>query len=305
MKRFRFGPLAHLVATVAVLSFAQAPAMADEALDRIRQTSQIRIGYRAGAVPFSYLSPGNAAPIGYAIDICEEAVQELRKVLKRPLLSVVYVAVDPQSRFTSLKAGDIDAECANTTITRERRSMGFSFSLPYFITGSRVMTRTALPANDLRGLAGKAVVVIEGTTTASTVRLRDQSGSLGLKLLYAKKRVEGFALLEAGKADAFVEDDTVLYGLRAASRSPDSYKIVGGYLSMEPFAVMVLGSSTELKAVIDRVLRDIFRRSDLEKLHARWFLQPIPPDNKTLAAPMSNLMRDFVRFPTDETNAYP
>jgi glutamate/aspartate transport system substrate-binding protein len=91
----------------------------------------------------------------------------------------------------------------------------------------------------------------------------------------------------------------------AANRAPDAYKIVGDYLSMEPFAVMVQDSSTELKAVVNRVLRDIFRRSDLEKLHARWFLQPIPPDNKTLTTPMSNVMKDFVRFPTEDTNAYP
>ena len=305
MTRFRFGLLARLAATVGFLSLAQAPALADEALDRIRQTNQIRIGYRAGAAPFSYVLPGNTAPIGYAIDICEEAVQELRNILKRPSLSVAYVAVDPKSRFTALKAGEIDMECANTTITRERRAMGFSFSLPYFITGSRVMTRTALPANDIKGLEGRTVVLMEGTTTASTVRSRSESGNLGLKFLYAKKRAEGFALLDAGKADALVEDDTVLYGLRAVSRLPDEYKIIGGYLSLEPFAVMVQDSSTELRAVVNRVLRDMFRSSELEKLHARWFLQSIPPDNRILAIPMSNVMRDFVRFPTEDTIAYP
>jgi|EndMetStandDraft_4_1072995.scaffolds.fasta_scaffold39103_2 glutamate/aspartate transport system substrate-binding protein len=305
MNRFRPGLLARLGATVGFLSLVQAPAQADEALERIRQTNQIRIGYRAAAVPFSYIPARGAAPIGYVIDICEEAVQELRKVLQRPSLTVAYVAVDPKSRFTALNAGEIDMECANTTITRERRAMGFSFSLPYFITGSRVMTRTALPANDIKGLAGKTVVVIEGTTTASTVQSRSESASLGLKVLYAKKRVEGFALLDAGKADALVEDDTVLYALRSASRSPDEYKIIGGYLSLEPFAVMVQGSSTELRAVVNRVLRDMFRSSELEKLHARWFLRSIPPDNRVLAIPMSNVMRDFVRFPTEDTIAYP
>jgi len=278
------------------------PAQAsDEPLARVRNDGTVRIGFRAGAVPFSYTLPGTPKPVGYAIDICERAIDELRKSLKMPRLAIEFVPVDNQERFTALAAGKIDMECANTTITRDRRAKGFGFSLPYFMTGSRVMARSALNAGGIKDLAGSTVILMEGTTTAAIVRNNFPT----FKYVSAPKRALALELLESGKADALVEDDTVLYGLRAASKTPTAYTVIGSYLSIEPFAVMLPQGDSQLKPVLDRTLRDMIRSGELTALHKRWFQSPIPPRGDVLDIPMAFLMRDFMRFPVDDTNAYP
>lgn len=277
----------------------------DDSVGRVRQTGVINVGYRAGAVPFSYTLPGEAVPTGFAIDLCQKVIDELRASLKLPSLRVRYLAVDPATRFSALKAGTIDMECANTTMTADRRAQGFAFSLPYFMTGSRLLVREGVQAEDLKDLAGKTVVVIEGTTTANTLRVRDGALSLGLKLLYAKKRQEAFAMLSAAGADAMAEDDTVLHGLRATSTQPQAYKVTGKYLSVEPFGIMLAEGQPALKAAADRVLRKLMRSGELALLHQRWFQAPIAPDGIVVGVPMSALMRDFIRYPIDNLNAYP
>jgi glutamate/aspartate transport system substrate-binding protein len=37
------------------------------------------------------------------------------------------------------------------------------------------------------------------------------------------------------------------------------------------------------------------------RLYSKWFLSPIPPNNVVLGIPMSPLLRDQLRWPTDRT----
>ena len=46
------------------------------------------------------------------------------------------------------------------------------------------------------------------------IRKMDESGAMGWKVVEAKDHAEAFAMVESGKADAFVMDDVLLFGLR-------------------------------------------------------------------------------------------
>lgn len=267
----------------------------------------LRIGFRPNAIPFSFQLPGQAHPVGYAIELCERAIAEWHRASGGPAPRLEYVPVDSRQRFAALKDRSIDLECANTTITRGRRDDGFAFSLPYFITGSRVLAR-GFEVSQLKDLGGHAVALVEGTTTAATVRANFSASVAGIRYLPVTSRQQAFELLESGQADAFVEDDTVLHGLRARSRTPEAWRITGPYLSIEPFAVMfsaVRDDQRALRAAIDRTLRGLMRSGELAALHRRWFEQPIPPRGEALGIGLSPLMRDFIRHPTSEVQAYP
>jgi ABC-type amino acid transport substrate-binding protein len=278
---------------------------ADTALERIKTTGNVNIGFRPGAVPFSYVLPEQEKPTGYAIAICNQVVEDLRKELKLPQLKTTFVAVDPKTRFTALDEGKIDMECANTTVTLDRRKKGYAFSIPYFITGSKVLVRSDVQANHIRDLYNKTVLVGEGTTTASMVKEKDNSHALGLKFLYFKKRAEAFALLEEMKADAMVEDTTVLLGFKANSKNPGGYKVIGDYLAVEPFAIMFKNDNMGLKVSADKTMRALMRGGDIVKLHKDWFETPIPPKNLSMDIPLGHLMKDMIRFPNDQVNAFP
>lgn len=290
---------------VMALPLAMSAWAGDDGIDRIRNEQVVRIGFREGGVPFSYLVPGAPAPVGYAIDICEKAVADLRSALGLKTLKVVYVPVGSKDRFSALQSRAIDMECANTTVNAERRSRGFGFSVPYFITGSRVMVKDLPGLAAMQGLVGKNVVLIEGTSTAHAVPATYPADRFGIRYTYVQKRAQAFELLEADKAHAMVEDDTVLYGLRSRSQSPERYTVVGSYLAVEPFAVMLRGDDQRLKRVLDGSIRELIRTGQLQALHRRWFQSPIPPEGRTLDIPIGFLMRDFMRYPSDEVNAFP
>ena len=61
----------------------------------------------------------------------------------------------------------------------------------------------------------------------------------------------------------------------------------------------------ELRAAVDRTLRRLMRSGELARLHQRWFERPIPPQGDALGIGLSPLMRDFIRHPTSEVQAYP
>ena len=75
------------LAAVALAACAATAAAADITLEKIKHTGVITIGYRASAAPFSFdAAPGK--PAGYAIDICQRLVAQLREQLHLPSLQV-------------------------------------------------------------------------------------------------------------------------------------------------------------------------------------------------------------------------
>ncbi|MGN6263719.1 MAG: hypothetical protein ACTHNO_23580, partial [Ralstonia sp.] len=104
----------------------------------------------------------------------------------------------------------------------------------------------------------------------------------------------------AGKADAFAMDDVLLYGFRATSPNPAEYAIVGSNLAVAPYAIMLGKDDAEFKKVIDLAMSRTILDGEAEKLYKKWFQQPIPPNGVKLEIPMSFLLRDSFKFPTDK-----
>ena len=87
-----------------LLLAAVGPAASDEltgTLKKIDQAGTVTIGYRESSLPFSYMA-GAKEPIGYAIDICQEIVDEIgRQIGRSNRLAVSYRPVTPESRFAA------------------------------------------------------------------------------------------------------------------------------------------------------------------------------------------------------------
>lgn len=293
-------------AVLCVLAMAATHAMAETTLDRIRQTGVIKVAFRSSAIPFSYLLPGQKVPVGYAIDICNHVVQSLRKELKLPKLDVQYVQADGKERFDAIHQNRADMECGNTTNSRERREkLGFAFSIPYYITGTRLLVNADSGIRDTYGLRNKAVAVAKGATGTAQLRAEDRNRSLNLRYVEIDTRAQAFDLLEHGKIDAFVQDDTVLYSVRSTAKEPKKYAVVGNFLTIEPLAIMFRGTDTDLKRYADAAMTALIEKGEFKTIYSQWFERPIPPANVNLDIPMNFLMRDLNRFPSDKLTMYP
>ena len=272
-------------------------ALADGTLEKITKTGTISLGYRESSPPFSYLA-GSKQPIGYSIDICAKIVDAVKKELKRPDLGIKYVSVSPSTRISSLTSGEIDLECGSTTSTAERRKQ-VAFTIPTFIAATRIMATEASGIKSLYDLSGKAVVTTQGTSSEQFFKERNESRSLRATLTLGKDHAESFALLEAGKAVAFIMDDVILYGLRAASKNPEAYAITREPLTIEPLAIMLRKEDPAFKKLVDAEVTRVITRGEIQVLYKKWFETPIPPNQNNLKMPMSYMLRDSFKAPTD------
>src|SRR6201747_1877538 len=81
-------------------------------LKNIKETGAITLGYRESSIPFSYLDDSQK-PIGYAMDICLEIVEAVKKELKLEKLEVKLNPVSSSARIPLMANGTIDLECGS------------------------------------------------------------------------------------------------------------------------------------------------------------------------------------------------
>lgn len=284
------------LAVLAVPS-AQAAPPGNSVVQRIQVTGAVRLAHRESSVPFSFVADGK--PMGYAVDLCLRVVDALRTTLRMPQLRVEYVPVSPANRIAAIVDGKADLECGSTTNNRERRDQ-VAFTIPHYIAGSRMIVKADSGIRKWSDLRGKTVVSTTGTTPLVQVRKMNDSGAMGWRVVEAKDHAEAFAMVESGRADAFVMDDVLLYGLRANARNPAAYSVTGDLLTIEPYAIMLSKHDAEFKKLVDRAMIASIYDQETQKLYRKWFLSPIPPNGITLDIPMSYLLRDSFKFPSDK-----
>lgn len=272
-------------------------ALADS-LGKIRQTQTITIAHRDASVPFSYLDE-NKKPIGYAVDLCLKIADAVRRELKLPQLNVAYLPVTSSNRIPAIVEGKADLECGSTTNNAERRKQ-VAFTIPHFVATVRMAVRSDSGIGNWSDLRNKRVVTTKGTTTVKLLTERDKVRALDLKLIEGTDHAESFSKVENGEAEAFPMDDVLLYGLRANSKDPARFMIVGDPLSTEPYAIMLRKDDAPFKALVDREMGRLIHEGELVKLYDKWFRKPIPPKNVNMNMPMGYLLRDIIRFPTDK-----
>ncbi len=266
-------------------------------LQHIQQTGVIRIAHRDSSVPFSFVV--NGKPVGYAVDLCLKIADAVRTSLRLPSLRVEWVPVTPANRIPAIAEGKADLECGSTTNNRERREQ-VAFTIPHYIAGSRMIVKSDSGIASWADLRGKTVVSTSGTTPLAMLRKMDEGNVMQWRLIEAKDHAQAFAMVESGKADAFVMDDVLLYGLRANAGHPADFKVTGEMLTIEPYAIMLSKRDPEFKKLVDKTLIAAVYDQETPRLYKKWFQAPIPPQGITLDIPMSYLLRDSFKFPSDK-----
>jgi len=213
----------------------------------------------------------------------------------------IKIAANGQTRFTDLASGDIDVDCSNTTNTKERReTKRVAFSLPYYIAGVRILTQTDSKINDSDDLSGKRVMTTKGTTSLAVLNRRAAASGIKLQHSECVSHDACFAAVQNGSADAWLMDDILLAGHRAQAAKPEQFKIVGKLLSIEPLSLMMRDSDVRMKKVFDDEMRAMAYNHEITRLYKKWFESPLPGKSFNLNVPMSFLLADMLRYPSDQ-----
>lgn len=286
-----------LLALSASLPVAQAQGVTAPTLDRIREHGAIYVGHRETSIPFSYMIGDEV--VGYSADICERIVGAIREKLGIPTLKAVPVPTTSFSRIPMLMTGSIDLDCGSTTNTKIRQQR-MAFSVTPFVSGVRALVRKDSGIERIADLAGKVVVTTSGTSTERMVRAVLAARNLpATRAKTASKHLESFSMVVSRQADAFVLDEAILAGLLANSPDAGKLKLLEENFSFEPYGIGMRRDDPEFKKLVDDTLIGMMKSGELEKLYNKWFMSPIPPNNVNLQMPMSEMLRDMLRNPSD------
>lgn len=266
-------------------------------LDRIRSSGRIVLAHRESSLPFSYFD-ANKKPVGYALDLCKEVTEAVRKHLGLKTLEIAYLPITTATRIDAIASGKADLECGSTTNNAERRQK-VAFTIPHYITGSRYAVRADSPIEELAQFEGHVLVSTAGSTPFKAIDTANRDRLLRIDLRSVKDNAEAMKMLADKTADGFAMDDVQLYGLIAESANPAQFKVVGRFLTIEPLAIMLSKDDTAFKKVVDDEMRHLIRSGEADKIYERWFMKPIPPKNVSMNLPMSYLLRDSWKYPSD------
>jgi glutamate/aspartate transport system substrate-binding protein len=221
--------------------------------------------------------------------------------MKLPSLRVDYVPVTGATRWEVVRTGKADLECGLSVNNVERRKDA-GYALPYFFAGLRILTKASSGIKDFSDLSGKKVVTAKGANAVPILRKRIDEGRLrNAQLVETANYEQSFAMLEKGEADALVTIDNLLYAYRATAAKPQDYIVTGDFLVLEAVAIVLRKDDVEFKKAVDRTLAGMMIDGLVGRLYTKWFLAPIPPNNVALGIPMSPLLRDQLRWPSDRT----
>jgi glutamate/aspartate transport system substrate-binding protein len=285
-----------VLSLLAPVPAVQAQSYVGTTFEKIREYGAIYVGFREASIPFSYLV-GNEV-MGYSKDLCDRIIDAIKVQLDEPKLKVVLVPTYSISRVAMLRTGVIDLECGSTTNTKIRQQ-SVAFSVTTFVSGIRALVRKDVSIDRIADLNGKVVVTTTGTTTEYVVRtvLAARNGSARAKS--GRTHLQSFNMVLARQADAFVMDDAILSGLLANSPDGDKFKILEDNFGYEPYGIVMRRDDPDLKKLVDDTLIAMMKNGELEKLYNKWFMSPIPPNNVNLQIPMSNMLKDLIRNPSD------
>jgi ABC-type amino acid transport substrate-binding protein len=284
--RARFGALGAAVAALIFgASLARAEGELTGTLKKAGDSGTVTIGYRESSLPFSYLNQLKQ-PIGYAIDLCQEIVDDMAHELGRDDLKIDYKAVTSANRFEAVTSGVIDLECGSTTDNLERRKL-VDFSPTYYVSATKLLVRRDSPIRSYRDLRGKKVAVTAGTTNADAIRRVFEQLKIQAEILTGREHADSFSLVKQGKADALALDDVLLYGLIAAEGPKGGdYTVLPENLSYEPYGIMLRKNDPAFSALVQKTFARLAEARELRWLYDKWFLKRLPTGER-LNIPMS------------------
>jgi His/Glu/Gln/Arg/opine family amino acid ABC transporter permease subunit len=244
-----------LVAVVMLLVFSPSAVLAQSALERVRQSGELRIGTDATYPPFETAEGGQYS--GFDIDLGTAIARELG--VKPRFINAAFDGI-----FPALQNNIFDAVMSSVTITPER-SVSMLFSDPYYDSGQLIVVnqdRQGITTPD--DLKGKSVGVQINTTAQFDLEKRE-----GGKV--AKYNTIDLALLDLRnrRIDAVVIDAPVAkYMIFQSFRD---LKTVGRRFTDEKFGIALAQDSDDLRLEINKALKKIKETGEYDRIHEKWF----------------------------------
>jgi polar amino acid transport system substrate-binding protein/glutamate/aspartate transport system substrate-binding protein len=249
----------------------QAHAGTTNLLETIGETGEVHMGFREGSVPFGFID-AQGKWVGFGLDLGAEVVKDLEKKFGKKIKLIKH-PMNPKTRITMVANGMVAMGIGSTTITLAREDV-VDFSLPYFLTGTRLLVPKDSPINGFHDIGGKRVGMGSGST--ANIKGMDRAIADGLvkpacKKVLFEEHNKGFLALQQGKIDAYFTDASQLAGMRAKAKNPQDWKIVDRYLTYEPYGFILPQNQGDWRDFVNKSLIHMIKDGRFVSLYNKWF----------------------------------
>ncbi len=227
-------------------------------LEEARARGRLLAGVKSDFPPFG-TTDAKGVIQGFDADIA----RHLGRALFGDETGVELVPVTSGSRIPLLYAELIDLIVATMTVTPDRERV-LDFSVPYFVTGSMVVTTRDSAIQELRELAGKRVGVLEG----SVQQVDLPTIAPGVTPVAFKTWPEALSALRGKQVDALCQDNVAV--LTEAKRSAD-LRTIGKPFLPRPYALAVRKGDRRLLDWLNGEIRKMKSDGTLQALRLKHF----------------------------------
>lgn len=249
-----------LFAAAAIAAALFANAVQADQLDDIRKKGEIVFGVLGTDEPNSFVDPKTREIVGYEVDLAKAIAA---KIGVKPVFKQLAVA----ARIPELQQGRVDVLAASLTHNKEREAQ-VDFSLTTFVTGQKVLVKTASGIKDVPELAGKKVLTVKGGTQEPNIRKAVPS----VDVVTFETTQQAFLALQQGKGIGYVNDEASLVNDYAKlGPAKKDYAILPTSISVEPLALGLRKGEKSLKTLVDGVLAELEKSGQAEKLFFKWY----------------------------------
>ncbi|MCP3440810.1 amino acid ABC transporter substrate-binding protein [Bradyrhizobium sp. CCGUVB14] len=225
-----------IAAGVASLALTASVASADT-LSNIKSKGFLQCGVNVALAGFS-ASDDKGQWTGLDVDFCRAVAAA---VFGDPS-KVKFTGLTAKDRFTALQSGEIDVLSRNTTWTVSRdTSLGISFVGVMYYDGQGFMidTRKLPDVKSVKQLSGAVICVAAGTTTELNLADYFKANKIDYTPVVFDTLEEATAAYNAGRCDAFTNDQSGLYAARLQTSSPKDFVVLPEIISKEPLGPAV------------------------------------------------------------------
>lgn len=234
-----------------------------QTLDRIKETGEVRIGFRSDAPPLSYVNT-EGSPSGYTPVICAQVAKGLAQGLEMEDLKLTFIPVTAENRFEMIKSGDVDLHCGAATITL-RRMAEIGFSTPVYIDGAAAMLRRG-EQKDMTSLAGQKIAVRGGTTTEETLGNTLKAANIKADVIPVEAHPQGVKMLLDGEVEAYFADQSILLGLKSSMDNENRLAVMDKLLTIEKQGLGMARGDADFKLAVDTILSGMYGAGIIQKI---------------------------------------
>jgi len=253
------------LALAVLVALTATPALAQDTLDKIKQSGTLVIGTRTGSPPFAYVNKNNEW-VGFSIDLVEQLVKpEVEKAVGKPV-KIEKKESAPATRIPLLTSNAVDLIAETMTDTPQRRE-SVDFSLTFFYTGAQFLVKKGSPIHGVNDIAGKRIASQQGSTNAKIIREKYPQA----QLREFPDQPAAFQALAQGQVEAYTNDGIQLAGLKAKSPKPEEWDVVGDFYSEEPYGMAMRKGDAKFKAAVDAGLKKGFESGKYFEIYEKWF----------------------------------